>query len=237
LIDQAINQVNVPDLDQNPNSYFTPQTFAAAVNQAQDTARTKYSNQVDQTFTPGFEKTLLPTTSIDPIVSSILGQQRATAQQAIDYNKARGLLNDTGYAAANQALDQQSSAGQSTLTDLATSVLGKERQGLTDIRGDAGTAASSYDYGNAAPDVAGYYGQAQTQAGTDLSGLEGSIRGALGSTNLFDAPTAIAKGGTMQGPIDLTTASSGGGPAGPTMTASILGSNQKNRGLGSTGVF
>jgi hypothetical protein len=232
LVDSIIKQVNVPDLDPNPQSYYTPGIFAAGVNQAQDAQRTKYSNLVDTTFTPGFEKTLLPDASTDPIVNSILGEQQKTAQQIVDYNKNRGLLNDTGYAAAEQALGQQASAGRATLSNLASSVLGSERQGLTDIRGNAGTAASGYNYGAAAPDISGYYGQASDLASRDMANLEGSIRGALGSTNLFDAPTALAKGGTMQGPINITTADTGA-PSGPAMMASVM----KNRGLGSTGVF
>jgi hypothetical protein len=232
LMDSIIGRVNVPNLDPNPSSYFTPDVFATGIGQSEAAQRTKYSNSVDQLFQPGFERTMLPDTSVDPIVNSILGGQRQSADTVLAYNKARGLLNPTGYDAAVNTLGQQESAGRSTLMDLANSVLGKDRSGLTDIRGEAGTLASGYNYGAPAPNFDPYYQRASTLAGKDLSSLEGSVRGALGSTNLFDVPGALAKGGTAQGPIDLTTAVAGAGPGGTAAPRKIV-----SRGLGTTGVF
>src|SRR5215471_6148029 len=80
LVNSVINRVNVPNLDPNPASYFSPDVFATGVAQSEQAQRQKYSNAVDALFKPGFEQTLLPTTAADPIVSSILSGQRATAQ-------------------------------------------------------------------------------------------------------------------------------------------------------------
>lgn len=232
IIDSVLNQIqaNVPDLDPNPNKYYSPEAIGAGIDKVQQGYRDRYGNMVANTFAPGFERNLLPDTAMDPIVASILGDQSKTARQQIDFNKARGLLNDTGYNASLDAFNQQSKAGSSTLSDIAKSILGKERGELLDIRGDAGNAASSWTFGRNAPDIGSFYSRAQQEAAGDLSRFEGSVRSALGDTNLFDVPTLLQKGGTMQGPINLTTAAA---PVG-------LGEDpnkKKNRGLGSAGVF
>src|SRR5262245_60844061 len=231
LVNSIINRVAVPNLDANPESYFTPDVFATGIAQQEQAQRQKYANQVDALFKPGFERTLLSDAAADPITASILGEQRKTAQTTLDYNRNRGLLNDIGYNQAMNVLGGQENTGRATLNDIATSVLGKERQGLTDIRGEAGTAASGYNYGAAAPDFSTYWTRASDLAGKDIANLEGSIRGAVGSTNLFDVPTALAKGGIAQGPINLTTA--------PTTAPTPLADRTKvaSRTQPSTGVF
>lgn len=229
IIDTIKNKI--PDLDKNPAQYFDDTAFATGIGTYENEARQKYGNVVSNTFKPGFERTLLPDASIDPYVASILNMQQGTAQQQLDFNRKRGLLNDTGYSAAQSELNNQAGAGRSTLSDIANSVLGKQRQGLNDIRGAAGDAASSYNYGADAPDISGLYTQATDLASRDLSNLEGSIRGAVGNTNFFDIPTALQKGGTMQGPINLTTNTASGAPA--------FDPNKKNtaRGLGGGSIF
>lgn len=221
----------VPDLDVNPSSYFTPEAYEAGFNRAQEGKRTAFGRQVNSTFAPGFEETLLPDNSIDSIIDSILGKQSATARQSIDANQKRGTLNDMGYQNALLELGNQETAGRSTLRGIGESVLGKERGELSAIRGQAGDLASSYTFGSNAPDIGSFYNRAQAEAGRDLQGLEGSILASLGSTSLFDVPSALAKGGTMQGGINLTT-QSGVAPFSDEAKRKSTG-----RGLGSTGTF
>lgn len=223
----------VPTGDPNPAQYFNSDAIAGEVGKIEQANRQGYNAKLNQSFAPGFERSLIPDTADDAIVNSILGEQRATANKALDFNKARGLLNDTGYNTATGNLGTQEAAGRSTLQSLSDSVLGKYRQGLSDIRGEAGTLASNYSFGQPAPDFSGYVTRAQTKAGEDLAGIEGSVRGALGSTNLFDVPTALQKGGTMQGPINLTTAAAPGG-------VPVPGAERRTptgRGVGSSGIF
>lgn len=224
-------QRQVPDLDPNPAQYFSDDAFASGVDKIQTANRTGMNAKVNSLFAPGFENMLIPDSSADPILSSILGDQQKTAQTTVDFNKARGLLNDSGYTAANTALGQQGSAGKATLAGIGNSVLGVDRGHLTDIRGQAGDAASSYSFGQPEPDFQSYYNRAQTTAASDLGNLEGSIRGAVGNTNLFDPATALQKGGIMQGPINLTTAAPGSGGPAPKVPV------DPSRSLGSTGAF
>lgn len=233
LIDSIVNdtRLKVPDLDPNPASYFNTDTFASGIDNWQNLQRANYNSKVGQTFAPGFDTTLIPDTADDSIINSILGEQRKTAQQQLDFNRARGLLNDSGYNASLAELGREESAGRSTLSDIGSSVLGKSRQDLLNIRGEAGDLASGYTIGNPTPDIGSYYTKAQNKATENIGGLEGAIRSALGGTNLFDVSTILGKGGTTQGPINLTTAETA--PGVPFATKKT----QANRGLGSTGVF
>lgn len=222
---------SVPALDPNPAQYFSDDAFASGIDKLQTADRQRLNAQVNTQFAPGFENMLIPQTSVDPILASILGDQQKTAQTTLDFNQKRGLLNDAGYTAANTALGQQGSAGKATLAGIGNSVLGVDRGHLTDIRGQAGDAASNYSFGQPEPDFASYYNRAQTTAASDLGNLEGSIRGTLGNTNLFDPATALQKGGIMQGPINLTTAAPGSGGPAPKVPV------DPSRSLGSTGAF
>lgn len=231
--DSIINnaKLKVPDLSSNPGQYFTTDTFASGLDDYQNTQRANYNSKVNSTFSPGFENSLVGDNAGSSIVDSILGDQQKTAQQQLDFNRARGVLNDSGYNAAEGVLNQQGASGKSTLDDIASSVIGKYRGDLTAIKGNAGDAASNFTLGQTAPDISSYYTQAQDKATSDLGGIEGSIRSALGGTNLFDVASAIAKGGTAQGPINVTTADSA--PGVPFATKK----SNTNRGLGSTGQF
>lgn len=233
LIDSIIGdaKLKVPDLDANPGQYFTSDIFSSGIDNYQNTQRAGFNTKVNSTFAPGFESSLIPNSADDSILNSIYDSQYGTALKQLDFNKSRGVLNDSGYSTALNDLNAQGQAGRSTLKSIGDSILGKDRQDLLNIKGDAGTAASSWNIGGATPDIQGYYSKAQDRANTDLSGLEGSIRSALGSTNLFDVPTALQKGGVAQGPINLTTnQSTDVAPFDPKKSTA-------KRGLGSAGVF
>lgn len=233
LIDSIIGdtKLKVPQLDANPASYFTSDAFASGIDNFQNVKRSNLTGQVNSKFAPGFERNLIQDTADDDIINSILGTQRGQAQQQIDFNRQRGVLNDAGYGTVQRELGGQENAARSTLTGIGDSILGKKRQDLLNIRGDAGNAASSFTLGMNEPDVNSYYSQAQSKATTGLSDLEGSIRSALGGTNLFDVPSLMQKGGVAQGPINLTTANSSTAPPFDPKKSSA------KRGLGSTGVF
>lgn len=233
LIDSIIGDtaMKVPDLDTNPGQYFTTDAFNSGIGNYENTQRAGLNTKVQTAFAPGFESSLIPNSAEDPILNSILGGQRSQAQQTLDFNKKRGVLNDAGYNTAEQELSGQDSAAMSTLKGIGDSVLGRYRGDLMNIRGDAGNAASGYSIGAPTPDIDSYYKKAGDLATTDLSGLEGSIRSALGSTNLFDVPTALQKGGIAQGPMNLTT------NAPQDVLPFSTKKNSTNRGLGSTGQF
>jgi len=233
VIDSIIGntKLKVPELDSNPGSYFTDDTFASGLDNYQTMQRNNNTSKVNTAFAPGFDKSLLSDNADDDILNNILGTQRAGAEQQLDFNRKRGILNDSGYNTAFGDLGRQNSAGMATLTGIGDSVLGKGRQTLNDIRGEAGTAGSSYALGMPDFDVNPYSQRATEKANTLKSGLDGNIRSALGSTNLFDVAGAIAKGGTAQGPINLTTVDTAQG------VPFAQKKSQTGRGLNSSGAF
>lgn len=233
LVNSIIDELTqkVPDLDANPASYYTPSAFGAGLNERQDISRQRYGRSVNETFAPGFEENLLPDSSIDSIIDTILNEHSGRARQQVEANRARGVLNDTGYNASLDALGDQGVAARSTLRGVGQNVLGTKRDELSQIRGQAGNAASTYQYGSPAPDIGSYFTRAQNEATSALGDLEGSIRAALGDTSLFDPATALQFGGIGQGAINLTNA--------PTdfVPQTDRKRQQAGRGLGSTGTF
>lgn len=233
VLDQIIQDQRalVPKLDSNPNAYFTSDVFATGLDRHQAALRANNTSAVNSNFAPGFESNYLPSNSIDDIVNEILGTQRGTASQQIDFQRARGLLNDSGFNTAQQRLGEQEQAARGTLNSLGTAELAKDRSGLTNIIANAGNAASSWTLGTPKFTLDPYKTQVQDFATRELSTLGGDIRGALGGTQLFDIPSIIAAAGTAQGPQNLTTVDALPG------VPFNQRRNNRNRGLGSTGAF
>src|SRR6478752_402436 len=67
LIDSIIGdaKLKVPNLDVNPASYFTTDTFASGLDTAQTNKRADLNSKVSSQFAPGFEKTLIGDTADD----------------------------------------------------------------------------------------------------------------------------------------------------------------------------
>lgn len=234
VIDRIINdaKLKVPKLDSNPGSYFTSDLFSTGFANEEQNRRAGYTGQVNNKFNAGYDRNLIGDTSDDAILESVLGEQRANAEKQLQFNRARGVINDTGFNEAQNRFRGQEAAARSTLTGIGDAVLGNLRGGLNDIKGEAGSAASSWNLGNSEFSVDPYWGRATEFANTAKSGLEGKVRSAVGSTQLFDIPSILAAAGTAQGPINLTTAQQVDGTPGFETKK-----NKNERGLGSTGAF
>lgn len=233
IIDQVLSdtRAKVPDLDPNPQQYFTSDAFDAGINNYQNMQRTQAGTKVQQAFAPGFESKYIPDGSYNGIIDEILNDQYNNAQKQVDYNRQRGTINDQGYQAAEQKLGAAKSAGRGQLTDIGDAILGKGRQTIAQDRDQAGQAASTYALGTPDFDITPFVTKAQTDAGKFNEGLGGAVRNAVGGTNFFDIPSILTQAGIAQGPQNLTTNS----PEinGPMQTRK----NKTDRGLGSTGAF
>jgi hypothetical protein len=234
VIDRIINdaKLKVPKLDSNPGSYFSSDLFSTGFANEEANRRGQYTGQVNNKFAAGYDRNLIGDTSDDAILDAILGEQRANAEKQLQFNRARGVINDTGFNEAQNRFSGQEAAARSTLTSIGDAVLGNLRSGLNDIKGEAGSAASSWNLGNADFSVDPYWNRANEFATSAKSGLEGKVRSAVGSTQLFDIPSILAAAGTAQGPINLTTAQQVDGTPGFENKK-----NRNERGLGSTGSF
>lgn len=234
VIDRIINdtRLKVPKGDSSPGSYFTTDTFATGFAGEEANRRATNTGRVNTAFAPGFDRSLVGDTADDPILDAILGEQRANAQKQLEFNRSRGVINDTGYNEALNRFTGQEAAARTTLTDIGDAVLGKIRGGINDIKGEAGTAASSWSLGTPDFSVDPYVTRATDYANTNKAGLEGKVRSAVGSTQLFDIPSILAAAGTAQGPMNLTTVNKVDGTPGFDPKKS-----RTDRGLGSTGTF
>jgi hypothetical protein len=225
-------RARVPELDSNPYAYFTSDIFDTGFAKEEQNRVRAATDKVNKTFTPGFERSLVADTSDDAILDAILGEQRGTAQKQLEYNQKRGVINDIGFNTGMDRFKGQEAAGRSSLGSIGDAVLGKIRGGISDIRGEAGTAASQSGFAGANFDPSSYWNRANTYAAEQMGDLEGKVRASVGSTNFFDIPAILAAAGTAQGPINVTTSKGTDGTPGFDAKKS-----KTNRGLGSTGEF
>jgi hypothetical protein len=235
IIDTIIGDARskVPLNDPNPGQYFSSDIFDTGFAKEEQARVGGATSKVNRLFAPGFDRALVDDSADDSILNAILGEQRGTAQQQLDFNKKRGVINDIGYNDATAKFGGQEAAARSSLTSIGDAVLGKIRGGLGDIRGEAGQAASMSGLDASSFDPTPYYGRAQKYASDNLADLEGKVRSAVGSTQFFDIPAILASAGTAQGPINLTTS---GAKADGTLGFDPKKS-KSDRGLGSTGAF
>lgn len=221
---------SVPDLAESPGTYFGPDLADTVLNREQDARRTRYTNTLNQTFSPSYANTQFSDTSDDPFLADILNTQYGSAQSAVERARSRGTLNDQGYNASINRLTGAKEAGNAKLQDLGGTVISRNRQALTDIadRGRAGanayTLGSTYD-----PGV--YTNEASSKL-SDLQGrFEGDVRGAAAGQDLFDLGDIIGFGAREQGAQN--NPSNG--------LAEVLAQREQarrsSRGVGSTGSF
>lgn len=240
-IQPALNRqmAGIQDLDPNPMGAFPTDLGQTILNSATSDARSKALNQLNQTFTPTYAQTALPTTLEDPIIKQILGEQFDPLSQQLINAQKRGTLTDAGYKAALDTLNQKRTGAQSTIQSLGANILSGERSNLNDLISGARSDINNMNLGQTI-DPSTYFGSAQSQIGTDVSGLGGAIRNAVGGTQFADITDLLNAGGAAQGGTNPTAANPTGlpGAAGgtPGLTPDQLQATQK-RGLGNTGAF
>lgn len=231
VIDRALTdqKLRIPQGDLNPASYFTTDVINNALMQEENQRRIRNTGNVNTQFATGFDRSYIPDTADDSYINELLSGQRSSADTALQFAKSRGKLNDTGWNTAQQALSDQERGARSTLNTLGTSILDKNREGLTRIRDKASTAANAYSLGSPKFSVDPFKSEMDTTLEGYRNSLGGDLSNALGGTDLFDVNKILLAGGRAQGPQNLTTANVPGG---------LPRKNpQQDRGLGSTGVF
>lgn len=193
---------SVPDLATDVGAYIDPKSlWDQAYNEELGLERNSYNKQFNEFAGNGFDTKLIADTADDALVGNILDAQYKEALGGIDRAKARGQLNDIGYSHALTALGGQKSAGSSKLQDLGLGVLNKYRTNLRSTAQGYKDQINNYDFGDAI-DLAGWRGELEGGANKSLMGLEGDLRGALGSTDLFDLDLLLGRAGTAQGVVN-----------------------------------
>lgn len=232
-IDQMLNSIRgqVPQLDNNPGSYFANQNIADIIlGNATTNQRTQYSNQVNNMFGNDFANQRVASTADDAIIDAILGEQYNPALEQIQRAFERGTVNEQGYQTALNALNNQRTTANAMLQQTGGGLLQALRDQLTGVANEARTAASNYQLGTTF-DPTGYQTRADTIFNEGLSGLEGNLRNAIGGQQFFDIGSILNQGRTSQG-----TANNNNRALFEAFAADEQDKN-KQRGLGTQGVF
>lgn len=231
LIEGAIadQRIMVPQRDPNPAAYYTDDFINNVLMNEQAGKRSQYIRDVDKVYSPGFENNLISDTVDDPYIMDVLNTQKLAAQQQIDRAKARGNLDDTGYAGALSRLDELFKAGTATGQKLGGSVLQGYKEKLRGIGDTARADAGRYELGGTFdPNV--YHTQRDNTFKDITTNLEGDLRGALSGTNFFDIGDIITQGGISQGATNPRLEQ-------PAILAQRKEKQDAQRGLGGQGTF
>ena len=214
----------------DPYSAITGTVANDILNTEQNAARSNYTKEADTKFGTNYGNNLVGNNLLDPIINSILSEQKGSAQEYLDRGKARGIYNDVGYSAGTKAINSGAQAGLSQLGTLANGVVSKYQTEANSIRDKAYGAASGYTLGrNLNLDDYAQQGQAVAEKANKFG--EGDLRSAFGGTQLFDFSNLTGAAGQAQGAqnlrdTDVTTA-----------LANRKKANAQGRGLGSIGAF
>jgi len=184
-----------PD-DPNPGGYFKD-IGASVYGDVESGQRSKAARDLDTLFAPDFEMRRLGWTVDDPYLAGAEAEQRASADDIIKRMLDRGVITDTGYAAAQADLDRQGAGVKSRLNEIGTGLLGTGQQSLRDVanRGRQSAANLRVDQ----PFNAGDFGsEADRLTNEFLSTLGTNIRSRI-TGNLFDTAGLGTLAGAAQG--------------------------------------
>jgi hypothetical protein len=133
----------------------------------------------------------------DELASAIYGEQRGKADDYISRLLKRGVITDTGAAAASKNLDDQGARVRTQLHDLGAGLLEAERGKLTGIADKGREAASTVDVGQAF-DPNAYTGMFQSELGDFNSKFGDAFRAGVPG-DLFDVGSLSSIAGGAQG--------------------------------------
>ena len=227
----------IPDLAPNPTSAFSPTMGTDILNNLTSGARTAATSKLNSQFDPNYANSLIPDSTLDPAVSSIVSSQFDPLSSQLVNAQKRGTLTDTGYNAALAALNQKRTAATSQVSDLGRTILGTDRSGINDLITGAKNTAAGLSLGQTF-DPSSYDTQAKTRASSDLANFGGALTNAVGGTQYASLSDLLNTGGSVQGANNPSAINPTGtlGATSPFAQDPNVLANQK-RGLGNQGAF
>lgn len=227
----------IQDLDPNPLASFPTSLGSTILNTAVGDKRTAATNALSKVFTPGYSTTALPDTADTGAIDTIINEQFDPLKAQLVNAQKRGRLTDVGYQGATDELNKKLSAARDTVTNLGKNIIATDRSAIDDIISGAKTDASGLSLADTF-DPTVYTTRASNLATSDIAGLPGALRNAVGNTTFADITDLLNAGGAVQGttnqPTPTGTTGSGGSSLTPDQQAAL---QQQKRGLGSTGAF
>lgn len=197
-IDSRLNAImsGISPDDPNPGSYFKDvgQSVYGDIESGQ---RGKAGRELDAIFAPDFEMRRIPFTTDDPYLAGVEAEHRASADEIIRRMLDRGVLTNTGYAAASADLDKQSAGVKSRLNEVGTGLLSTGQQSLRDVANRGRQAASTLRVDQ--PFMASDFGSEADRVFQEfIANLGTGIRSRVPGS-LFDTAGLGTLGGAAQG--------------------------------------
>jgi hypothetical protein len=197
-IEQQLNDIStgISPTDENPGSAYSGagQTIWDNLTNA---ARSKASTSLNSTFDPNYSKNKAPMSLDDTYWTGLEADQYNDADKIIRNMLDRGVLTQSGYAAASKDLTGQRAGVRSRLDDSGNKLIGEEQSSLDSIINNARSTASNLNLGDKF-DPGQFVTQADDQFNTFLSGLSDKIR-AANPGSLYTTAGLAAIGGAGQG--------------------------------------
>ena len=197
-IESRINSIlsGISPDDPNPGSYFKD-VGSQVFGDLQTGQRSKAGRELDTLFSPDFETKRLGFTVDDPYLAAVEAEQRASADDVIRRMLDRGVITDTGYAAAQADLDKQGAGVKSRLNEIGTGLIGTGQQSLRDVANRGRTAASNLNVDQAF-NAQDFGSEADRLTAEFLANLGTGIRSRI-TGNLFNTAGLGTLAGAAQG--------------------------------------
>jgi hypothetical protein len=189
-------KMQVPILDGSPGTYFD-NLGQSVFDQLQSGERNQAMRGIDTFARDGFARSRIDDTADDNAINSILGEQRATADEYIERLLSRGIITNSGRAAASSDLDNQSFRVKNQIGEVGGAQIEKGRGDLRNIASDGRSAASQLRLGDAF-DPFGYDTQINDSATAFFASLGDNLRGST-PQNLFNTGNLANVAGRAQG--------------------------------------
>lgn len=202
-IDSQIASIlaGISPTDPNPGASFQD-VGARIYNQSTAAAQSKAGSQLDALFPGNFETSRVNQQTVDPYLQGIDTEQRQSADAIIQNMLSRGVITPSGQAAAESELDRQNPGVMAKLNEIGTGTVATEQQSLRDIANQARTNAQTLKLGTPF-DPQTYGSQADKQFSDFITNLGTTLRGKVGSANLFNTSGLAAIAGAGQGAQNL----------------------------------
>jgi len=218
-------------LSKDPYSVFGDDIATNVVKAVNEDKRREFTSSFENKFGQSADRAALPSTMLDDAINNIIQGQQTDAQRKLEAGKARGIYNDVGYNAGQQAINTAAGTARSELGNLGSGLIDQWRGGLNDIDTKAWDAYQSFTPGDTTFSLDPYIGDRTDYLGRTTSGAEGALRSTIGGKNFFDFGKIGGAVGGAQGALNLRD----------TDVATALGErkrlNTQSRGLGSQGAF
>lgn len=233
FIEDLINQVasSIASNDSNPGSYFS-NIGERAYGSAESAGRNAATRDIDRLLPSDFESRRISDTADDPILAAIDAEQRSTADQYVQNLLSRGVITNSGYTAAESALNTQENSVKAKLAELGAGALETGRGDLRTIANTGRTAASTLNLGTNF-NASNYASDVDKKFTDFMANLGQTIRGKV-SGNLFDTSGLPVIAGAAQG--------AGNYAYDPKAVAGLIGNttdeeDQNRTAQSSTGIF